>query len=208
MAELLREGVLTENIVASLWRFAIGYTLAAASGVVLGLLLGWYAKLFAYINPLLQFLRPIAPVAWMPFVVLLIGIGDSPAIVIIFLAAFFPVLLTTAGAVRKLDAVYLKVAANYRVKEPEVLWKIVLPAIFPQVANSFHIALGSAWIFLVSGEMVGAQSGLGYMIVDARNNMRTDYLLAAMIVIGVLGFLLDLTIVQSEKLVLKRWGQR
>lgn len=207
IAELFHSGVMVENILASLWRFAAGYTIAVICGSVLGLVLGWFSRLWDYVNPVLQFLRPIAPVAWMPFIVLLIGIGDIPAIVIIVLAAFFPVLLTTAAAVRKLDPVYLKVAANYGVEGPEILWKIVLPAVFPQIANSLHIALGSAWIFLVSGEMVGAQSGLGYMIVDARNNMRTDYLLAAMIVIGMLGLILDFMIGHGEKWVLKRWGQ-
>ncbi len=207
LADLFRSGVMWENILASLWRFAAGYSIAVICGSVLGLVLGWCPGLWNYVNPVFQFLRPIAPVAWMPFVVLLIGIGDIPAIVIIFLAAFFPVLLTTVAAVRKLDPVYLKVAANYGVGAPEILWKIVFPAVFPPVANSFHIALGSAWIFLVSGEMVGAQSGLGYMIVDARNNMRTDHLLATMVVIGTLGLILDFMIGHGEKWALKRWGQ-
>ncbi|MDR0932277.1 MAG: ABC transporter permease [Victivallales bacterium] len=203
--ELFANGVMIKNILVSLYRFAMGYSIAVAFGAILGLVLGWYPKLFGYTNPILQYLRPIAPVAWMPFVVLLIGIGDTPAIVIIFLAAFFPVVLTTANAVRKLDPIYLKIAANYGVKEPEVLWKIVFPAVFPQVANSLHLALGSAWVFLVPAEMIGAQSGLGYMIVDARNNMRTDQLLSAMVVIGIIGLLLDLSIARGEKTVMKLW---
>ncbi len=207
LVELFRSGVMVENIESSLYRFVIGYLLSVVSGALLGLLLGWYRRSFEYVNPVLQLLRPIAPVAWMPFIVLLIGIGNVPAIVIIFLAGFFPVLLSTAGAVRNIDPVYLKVAANYGIGEPQVLYKIVFPAVFPAVANSLHIALGSAWIFLVSGEMVGAQSGLGYMIIDARNNMRADHLLAAMAVIGVIGLLLDLIIGHFEKFILKQCGQ-
>ena len=84
---------------------------------------------------------------------------------------------------------------------------MIFPAIFPQIANSFHIALGSAWIFLVSGEMVGTQSGLGYMIVDARNNMRSDHLLAAMVMVGAIGLILDLLIARAELSILKFWGQ-
>ena len=207
IAELCRDGTLRQNITDSLWRFAVGYVLAISTGTLLGILVGWYRVLFDYLNPILQFLRPIAPVAWMPFIVLFWGIGDLPAIVIIFIAAFFPVLLTTARAVINLDPVYLKIVANYGVKSPSVLWKIVFPAVFPQIANSFHIALGSAWIFLVSGEMVGTQSGLGYMIVDARNNMRSDHLLAAMVLVGAIGLILDLLIARAELAILKFWGQ-
>lgn len=206
IAELCGNGTLGRNITDSLWRFAIGYILAISSGTVLGILVGWYKILFDYLNPVLQFLRPIAPVAWMPFIVLFVGIGDLPAIVIIFIAAFFPVLLSTARAVIDLEPIYKKIATNYGVGSPAVLWKIVFPAVFPQIANSYHIALGSAWIFLVSGEMVGAQTGLGYMIVDARNNMRTDHLLAAMVMVGAIGLILDLIIGKIELAILKFWG--
>lgn len=207
LAELAGNGTLFSHAFCSLYRFAAGYLLAVSSGAVAGLLLGWYPAALAWVAPVLHLLRPIAPVAWMPFIVLLIGIGDMPAIVIIFLAGFFPVLLSTAGAVRQLDQVYRRVAANYGIGEPAVLWKIVFPAVFPAVANSLHIALGSCWVFLVSGEMVGAQSGLGYMIVDARNTMRTDILLAAVSTIGVIGFLLDTAVAHLENRIVKLWGQ-
>ena len=206
MSELFRSGVMLENIASSLLRFAIGYLLAISLGVLLGLVLGWYRRGYDYVAPVVHVLRPIAPVAWMPFIVLFLGIGDIPAIVIIFLAAFFPVFLSTAGAVQHLDPVYRKVAANYGITEPAVLWKVVLPGIFPAIANSLHIALGSAWVFLVSGEMVGSQSGLGFMIIDARNNLRTDHLLAAVVMIGVIGFILDTAIAGVEKMVLQLWG--
>ena len=137
---------------------------------------------------------------------LLIGIGDAPAIVIIFLAGFFPVLLTTARGVHSVDTTYLKVASNYGISRLKTVFGIILPAAFPQIANSLHIALGSAWIFLVSGEMVGTQSGLGYMIIDARNNLRPDILLATMIVIGGIGFVLDFLIGKFEKKVLTHYG--
>ena len=195
------------NIGASLYRFAIGYVTSVVSAAILGLIIGWFKPLYGYISPILQIIRPIAPVAWMPFIVLFIGIGDVPAIVIIFLAGFFPVLLSTISAVRNIDPVYLKVAKNFGIKQPAVLYKIVFPAVFPQIANSLHVALGSAWIFLVSGEMVGTQSGLGYMIIDARNNLRMDYLLAAMVMIGLIGFILDALIGKFEKTVMKAWGK-
>ena len=200
------DGTLALGLRDSLGRFIVGYSAAVAVGVAFGLLLGLCNSLFRYAYPLIQLVRPIAPVAWMPFIVLLLGIGDAPAIVIIFLAGFFPVLLTTASATHRIDPIYAKVAANYGMARSAYVFRIVLPAIFPQIANSLHIALGTSWIFLVSGEMMGAQTGLGYMIIDARNNMRTDQLLATMIVIGAAGFALDLLVGRLTSSVLKRWG--
>ena len=204
--EICGDGTLVAGISSSLFRFLIGYIISVVAGIALGLLLGSINILFRLTNPLIQMIRPIAPVAWMPFIVLMIGIGDAPAIVIIFLAGFFPVLLTTARGVHTVDDTYLKVAANYGMSRWKTVFRIVLPAIFPQIAGSLHIALGSAWIFLVSGEMVGTQSGLGYMIIDARNNLRIDILLSTMIVIGAIGFCLDYLIGKFEKRVLAHYG--
>ena len=189
-----------------MYRFGIGYAIAVVCGVAGGIALGIFSKAFAFINPVIQIIRPIAPVAWLPFIVLWLGIGDIPAIVVIFLAAFFPVLLSTVGAVRRIDPVYLKVSKNFGLGSAQTLFKIVLPAVFPVIANALHIALGTAWIFLVAGEMAGTQSGLGFLIVDARNNLRTDELLAAIVAIGVLGVLLDWIIKQFEETVNRVWG--
>ena len=204
--EITGDGTLADGVTASMFRFVIGYLLSVVAGIGLGLLIGNVNILFRLTNPVIQMIRPIAPVAWMPFIVLLIGIGDTPAIVIIFLAGFFPVLLTTARGVHTVDETYLKVASNYGISRLKTVFSIILPAVFPQIANSLHIALGTSWIFLVSGEMVGTQSGLGYMIIDARNNLRTDILLATMIVIGVIGFILDYLIGKFEKKVLSYYG--
>ena len=200
--ETVQNGTMADGIAASLYRFLIGYTISVVFGIAIGLLLGNVDVLFRLANPTIQMIRPIAPVAWMPFIVLLIGIGDVSAIVIIFLAGFFPILLTTARAVHTVDDVYIKVARNYGISRFKTVFQIIFPAILPQVANALHIALGTSWIFLVSGEMVGTQSGLGYMIIDARNNLRTDILLSTMVVIGFIGFLLDLLIGKIEKKVL------
>lgn len=204
--ELVSTGVLVKDIHDSMIRFAIGYFLAVISAIILGLILGWFRNVWGFINPIVQVLRPISPTAWLPFIVLIFGIGDLPAIVIIFIAAFFPVLLSTVSAVASVDETYLKVAKNFGIKQPQVLTKIILPAAFPNIATGLHLALGTAWIFLVSGEMVGAQSGLGYLIIDARNNLRSDMLMAGMVVIGVLGLVLDGLIRLLEKWISNKWG--
>lgn len=206
LGEMASSGVLLSSIGASLYRFAVGYSISVISAVLLGMILGRLPMLFQYIDPAVQLLRPISPTAWMPFIVLLFGIGDLPAIVIIFIAAFFPVLLSTVAAVRNIDPIYLKVARNFGIKQPQLTWKVIFPAAFPQIANGIHLALGTSWIFLVAGEMVGAQSGLGYQIIDARNNIRADMLLATILVIGVIGILLDGLLKLAEKRILRAWG--
>ena len=208
LGELIKDGVLFEDVAASLVRFAVGYLASVLLALAAGLILGWYSKVWAYLNPIAQVLRPVSPVAWLPFIVLFFGIGEAPAIVIIFLAAFFPVLLATVAAVQKLDPIYLKVAQNFDIKEPAVFTKIILPAIFPQIATGLHLALGTAWVFLVAGEMVGAQSGLGFLIIDARNNLRADLLMAAILTIGLLGLLLDSAMSLAERQLYRVWGIR
>lgn len=206
LIEMFKNGILLENIRTSMYRFATGYISSVVIAVIIGLILGRLPKVFQYVNPALQLLRPISPTAWLPFIVLLFGIGDIPAIVIIFIAAFFPVLLSTVGAVGNIDPIYLKVSKNFGVRQPQLTWKVILPAAFPQIANGIHLALGTAWIFLVAGEMVGAQSGLGYQIIDARNNIRADILLATIFVIGIIGILLDGFLKLIEKQIFKAWG--
>lgn len=204
--ELISDGVLFEDIRDSMIRFAIGYSISVVLGITLGLILGWFRNIWGFINPIVQLLRPISPMAWLPFVVLWFGIGNLPAIAIIFIAAFFPILLSTVSAVGSVDQIYLKVAKNFGIKQPQILTKIILPAAFPSIATGLHLALGTAWVFLVAGEMVGAQSGLGFLIVDARNNLRADMLMAAMVIIGVLGLLLDGLIRLLEKWISNKWG--
>jgi len=180
--ELIGDGVLFKDIADSLVRFFIGYIISV------------------------EVIRPISPVAWLPFIVLFFGIGQAPAIVIIFIAAFFPVLLSTVSAIQNIDPVYIKVARNFGIKQPELLFKIVLPAVFPGIASGLHIALGTAWIFLVTGEMVGSQTGLGFLIIDMRNNLRNDLLMVAILTIGFVGLLLDWGVSLIEKWIYRRWG--
>ena len=206
LLEMVTNGILFTHIGASMYRFVAGYVSSVIIAVLLGLILGRMPKVFQYINPAVQLMRPISPMAWMPFIVLWFGIGDIPAIVIIFIAAFFPVLLSTVSAVGGIDPIYLKVSENFGIRQPQIMWKVIFPAAFPQIANGIHLALGTAWVFLVAGEMVGAQSGLGYLVIDARNNLRADILFADIIVIGLIGLFLDTLLKAAEKQILKAWG--
>ena len=191
LAELGRQGVLFEHIATSLYRFAAGYGLAVALGIPAGLALGWYTRLGVAFDPLIQVLRPISPIAWIPLAILWFGTGDRPAIFIIFLASLFPIVLSTAAAVRHVDPLLIRMARNFGASERQLLSSIVFPSAFPHIAVGLHVALGTAWIHLVAGEVIAVRSGLGYLIVDGRNLLRTDLVVAAMLIIGLLGFGLD-----------------
>lgn len=205
--ELMATGILWDSIVRSMYRFFAGYISAVTLAIILGMCFGYFFKgLWRYVNPVVQVLRPISPIAWLPFVVLWFGIGDISAITIVFIAAFFPVLLNTVSSVRKIDKTYFRLAENYGISKLGTFTKIIFPAAFPYIASGLHIAIGTAWVFIVAGEMIGVQSGLGYLIVDTRNNLRIDLLMATMLVIGVLGLILDSVVVFFEKLIYKKWG--
>lgn len=204
--ELIRDGTLATHFQVSLLRFLIGYLTASVAGIALGLILGSYGKIWVFIDPVVQILRPISPIAWFPFIVLWFGIGDLPAVVIIFIASFYPVLLSTISGVSEVNPMYLKVVQNFGIKQPYLLSKIIFPASFPPITNGLHMALRSAWVFLVAGEMVRAQSGLGYLIIDARNSIRPYLVLAGIICIGVTGLILDKTIRSLKNWVEKQWG--
>lgn len=206
LANEITDGNLYLHIGASMSRYLTGYLIAAVLAVILGLIFGYYTRIWEYVNPLVQFIRPISPIAWMPFIVLWFGIGDIPAVVVIFIAAFFPILLSTVSAVQNVDKVYLRVASNFDIHTFRTLTTIIFPAAFPQIMNGFHMACGTAWIFLVAGEMIGTQSGLGFLIIDARNNLRTDILAAVIIVIGLIGLGIDALMKYLEGLIRERWG--
>lgn len=206
IGELIAQGKLLEHLYISLYRFLAGYLLAISIALPLGLVLGWFTTIQKALNPVIQMLRPISPIAWFPFIVLWFGIGNAPAIAIIALAAFFPVLLSGITAIGKIDKLYLKIAANFGLSRLQFFYKIAIPLAFPYLTVGLHIALGSAWVFLVAGEMVGAQSGLGYLIVDARNNIRSDMVMAGIVLIGLIGWLLDTAIRLIERSIYKRWG--
>ncbi|MCL2831398.1 MAG: ABC transporter permease [Betaproteobacteria bacterium] len=204
--ELALTDALWNGIARSLLRFLAGYLGAVTLGVALGLYFGYFKGAWQFLNPVIQILRPISPVAWLPFVVLWLGIGDIPAIAIVFIAAFFPALLSTVSSVNKIDPTYFKLARNFGLSKPQTFTKIIFPAAFPHIVPGLRLAIGAAWVFIVAGEMAGAQSGLGFLVVDTRNNLRTDLLMSTMLIIGLLGLALDGMVVCLERIIGSKWG--
>lgn len=204
--EISHNGELLRHIAVSLMRFGIAYIIAVFAAIPLGLFLGTERFALKIIDPLIQLLRPISPVAWFPLAVLWFGIGNAPAVFIIFMSAFFPILLATVRGVIEIPQAYLKSAANFGASRWFKFERVIVPAAFPSIATGLRIAVGTAWIHLVAGEMLGAQSGLGFLIVDSRNFLRTDMVLAAMFMIGLLGLLINLLFELLEKRIKIRWG--
>ena len=209
LAELLRKNLLWSYMGDSLRRVAIGFGLAAVLGIPLGLTLGWYPAANQIVNPVVQLLRPISPIAWIPIAILLFGIGDWAAIFLIFLGAFFPIVVTCVHAVSAVPSMFRQAGRNFGLTPPQLLAKVVLPAALPSILVGLRIALGIAWLVVVAAEMIAVTSGLGYLVIDSRNaGKRYDLVVAAILVIGVIGLALDFGFRRIEKIKFVRWGFR
>ena len=204
--EELRAGRLLDDLVASLFRVTTGFMLAVALGLPLGLVLGGRARARLALMPAINFFRNLSPLAWIPFAILWFGIGDVPAIFLIFMASFFPIVLATIAAVANVPAVYFRVARNYGYSGARLLTRVTLPAIAPQVITALRVAAGLSWLVVVAAEMIAGRDGLGFAVWDARNGLRIDLLAAAMLVIGVIGAALDRVLVQLTRIPSVRWG--
>jgi len=205
-SEEMRSGRLLKDIIASSFRVAIGFTLAVGLGIPCGLWLGHHARARAALLPAVNFFRSLSPLAWIPFAILWFGIGDAPAIFLIFMATFFPLVLATMSAVAGIPTVYFRVAREYGMSSGEVLTAVTLPAIMPQIITTLRVTAGLAWLVVVAAEMIAGRDGLGFAIWDARNGLRMDLLVVEMIVIGIIGMLIDRLLAQLTQLPGVRWG--
>jgi NitT/TauT family transport system permease protein len=207
IAELANKGLLAKYVVASLFRVTWGYVSAACLAIPFGLVLGWYSRGERAINPILQILRPISPLAWIPIAILWFGVGDLAAIYLIFLASFLPMTVTSMNAVRNIAPVHLNAGRNFGLSEFQVMSRVLFPAVAPQLIVGLRITLGIAWLVVVAAEMIAVNSGLGFLIVDARNaGNRYDLVIAGMALIGVIGLILDTGMRKLENLKSVRWG--
>ncbi|HYN85723.1 MAG TPA: ABC transporter permease [Pyrinomonadaceae bacterium] len=205
-AEEVGKGRLANDLVASLFRVTAGFALAVALGLPAGLWLGHSARARAALLPAVNFFRSLSPLAWIPFAILWFGIGDLPAVFLIFMASFFPVVLAAAAGVASVPAVYYRVAGDYGFRGAELLTRVTLPAIAPQVITALRVTAGLAWLVVVAAEMIAGRDGLGFAIWDARNGLRMDLVVSGMIVIGLIGVALDRLLVRLMRIPSVRWG--
>lgn len=207
IVELAEKGLLAKYVVASLFRVTWGYLAALLIAVPLGVTLGLWRRGERAINPVLQLLRPISPLAWIPIAILWFGVGDLAALFLIFLASLLPLTLTTINAVHNIEGVHLAAGRNFGLTGRELVRSVILPAILPQLIVGMRITLGIAWLVVVAAEMIAVSSGLGFLIIDARNaGNRYDLVVAGMILIGGIGVILDAMMRRLERLPGVRWG--
>jgi NitT/TauT family transport system permease protein len=206
MIELIANGAIFKHTVASLFRITVGFYIAAILGIPLGIVLGRNRTAALLLNPIIHFLRPISPLAWIPLAMLWFGIGDQPAIFLIFLSSFFPIVVSTTVAVQSINPTFFYVAANFDFSRKEVIQKIVIPAIIPEIITALRLTITIAWIVVVAAEMIAVQSGLGYLILDSRNGLRLDYVMDGMIVIGLIGLYLDYIMRRLGRIDSASWG--
>lgn len=202
----ITSGRLLADVIASLYRVAWGFVGGVILAVPLGLVIGRSVRTRAALLPWVNFFRSLSPIAWIPFAIIWFGIGDPPAIFIIFLATFFQIALATAAAAGTVPSIYYRVAEDMQLRGRRVLVEITLPAILPQLVTALRVAIGVAWMVVVAAEMIAVRSGLGWLIQDARNGLRMDLVVCGMIVIGAIGIALDLLFSRLTRIPSVRWG--
>ena len=187
----LRSGALIRHAGASLVRVAVGLASAVLLAVPLGLVLGLHRKLELTTSAVFQFIRMISPLSWMPIAVMVLGVGDLPVFFLLAVAALWPILITIISSVRNINPLYIKVARSFAAEPLEIVTRVVLPAIRPNLLASLRVAVGLIWVVLVPAEMLGVSSGLGYLILDCRDRLAYHELTAVLLLIGMIGWALD-----------------
>lgn len=187
-------GELIHDTLASFYRVLIGFSIGAALAIPLGLLMGANRIAYEYFNPMIQIFRPIPPIAYIPLSILWFGLGNPPAIFLIALGAFFPVLMNTIVGVRSVDGLYIRAAQNLGANRFTMFTKVMIPAATPYILSGIRIGIGTAFICMIVAEMIAVNSGLGYRILEAREYFWSDKIIAGMFSIGLLGLGIDLVV--------------
>lgn len=205
-AKGFRSGELMKESWASLWRVAVAYGLSALVGLPLGVVLGRSTPLREALLPIVNFLRAVSPLSWIPFAILWFGIGDKPVVFLVFAATFPPIVLGTMTATLSVPQIYFRVGRDYGLSGATLLTQVTLPAILPQVLTTLRVTAGLAWVVIVAAEMVSREGGLGFLIYDARNGQMMDVVIVGIILIGALGIATDRLLGALGRLPTIRWG--
>jgi sulfonate transport system permease protein len=189
--EYIKNGKLLNNIGVSFVRVIEGFLLALVAAFIIGINVSVFPKFDRFTDLVIQILRPIPPIAWIPLAILWFGIGQSSKIFIIFLGAFFPIFLNTVDGVKSIDAKYFELAEVYEIPKIKLIHKIIIPGALPSIMTGIRLGLGNAWVCVVAAEMIGATSGVGFMLSDGRSLSRPDIVILGMLIVGIVGKLMD-----------------
>jgi ABC-type nitrate/sulfonate/bicarbonate transport system permease component len=192
LGKLVASGEIFRHAGASLGRVVAAWTPAAAVAIPLGLAMGRSRRFERVVDPFVELFRPISPLAWIPMAILWFGIGEGGKVFVIFIATFFPTLLNTVAGVKRVDPVLIRAGRSLGCATEGALFrKVILPAAMPQIIVGLRIAFGTGWAAIIAAELVAARVGLGYLISDGMEILRSDLVLVGMVTIGFLGVMID-----------------
>jgi sulfonate transport system permease protein len=204
--DLIERGLFFQFVAISTQRVLLGFAFGATIGLVLGAAVGLSRTLSILFSPLIGALRAVPSLAWLPLLLLYLGIGEVPKVTLIMIGAAFPVFTTLAGALRHVDPHLVELGRAYGLGRLGLLTTVQLPAVIPSVVSGLRLALAQSWLFLVAAELLNSSMGLGFLLIDSTNNGRIDRLFLAIILLAVLGKLTDSLIGLFERWLLRRWG--
>ena len=204
--ELASDGLLAPYVLISLQRVLIGFAIGATIGLSLGALVGLSTLASRLLGPILGAIRAVPSLAWVPLLLIYLGIYEEPKLTLIAIGAAFPVFTTVAGALRHVDPHLVEVGRAYGLGRTRLLVTVQLPAVVPAIVSGLRLALAQAWLFLVAAELISSSMGLGFLLTDSQNNGRMDRIYLAIILLAVLGKSTDALVGIGEHALLKRWG--
>jgi len=203
--ELAQRGQLFRDIGISAQRVLLGFGFGAIAGLILGSLVGLSRTASTLLSPTIGALRAVPSLAWVPLILLYIGIGEPPKVVLIAIGAVFPVFTTLSIALRHVDPHLIELGRAYGLGRLSLLWQVQLPAVIPALVSGLRLALAQSWLFLVAAELLASSMGLGFILVDSGNNGRVDRIFLAIVLLAVLGKLTDALIGLLERALLRSW---
>lgn len=204
--DLSADGSLGQDIAISVQRVLIGFLIGSAVGLALGALVGLSRWGSAILAPTIGGFRAVPSLAWVPLLVLYVGINEDSKVTLIAIGALFPVYTTVAGALRHVDPHLVELGRAYGLRRMSLLSQVQLPAVVPSIVSGLRLALAQAWLFLVAAELIASSMGLGFLLVDSQYNGRVDRMFLVIILLGILGKTTDALIGLLERYLLKRWG--
>lgn len=204
LARKLADGSLAADVAVSLGRVLAGFLLGLLVAIPLGLVMGLWPTLYHLIDPWIELVRPIPPIAWIPLAILWFGLGEESKVFIIAYGAFFPIMLNTVLGLRSVEPVHVRAARTLGAGTAQIFWNVVLRAALPRIILGLRLGVGMAFVVLVAAELIAANAGLGFLIQDARYNLQTDLVLVGMAAIGVIGYGLNRLLLSLERMAI-RW---
>jgi NitT/TauT family transport system permease protein len=205
--KLVESGIIISDVAASLRRVLIGFALGTTAAIPIGFLMGWYWVARGLIEPYVQFFRTVPPLAIIPLAIVLLGIGEEPKILVIFLGAFFASVIATFQGVVNVDKTLINAATVLGAKDASIFFRVVVPSSAPFILVGMRLGLGSSWATLVAAELIAAQEGIGFRMQQAQLYYQLDTIFVGLLLIGFLGLAMDRILLLAE-IKLTSWQER